>query len=352
MVPKNPQPRLKDIAESLGLHKSTVSLALNGSPKIADDTRDKILAAAKAMGYFPDPTAQKLAHMRQNKVQKSLIPLAWLNLDPFQDYWHRFHAQNEYFSGAHERANQLGYYLDEHWIHSEGMNFKRLVGILKSRGIEGVIIPLYFHANEDLHQELFEEFSVVTLAHVPRTRYFDHVRPDFCYNMLLVTEQLKRDGIKRIGLVIKDGFDATTNGYSSAMYLYYQQSIPIKDRIPPCFVSLNNQNLPKKIREYRDYIEKWKPEVIISRDYPAVEIIEKAGFKVPDDLQLVHLQVTEENSSFAGIREQARVIGASAVDWIVQKIQHTQEDSINHPKEILVKGVWQDGFTYLGSGSS
>jgi DNA-binding LacI/PurR family transcriptional regulator len=54
-------PTLKDIAEALGIHKSTVSLALSGKGTIAAATRERIIVTAKEMGYEPNLLAQRLA---------------------------------------------------------------------------------------------------------------------------------------------------------------------------------------------------------------------------------------------------------------------------------------------------
>ncbi len=59
-------PTIQDVARSLGLHKSTVSLALSGKGNIAAQTRDQIRAAALAMGYEPNPIAQRLASGQNN----------------------------------------------------------------------------------------------------------------------------------------------------------------------------------------------------------------------------------------------------------------------------------------------
>ncbi len=53
---------LQDVARALQMHKSTVSLALSGKGTIAAQTRERVLAVARDMGYEPDPVAQRLAH--------------------------------------------------------------------------------------------------------------------------------------------------------------------------------------------------------------------------------------------------------------------------------------------------
>jgi DNA-binding LacI/PurR family transcriptional regulator len=54
-------PTLKDVAGRLGMHKSTVSLALSGKGTISAETRQQVLSAAHELGYEPNPIAQRLA---------------------------------------------------------------------------------------------------------------------------------------------------------------------------------------------------------------------------------------------------------------------------------------------------
>ncbi len=59
---------LKDLAKNLGISETTVSRALNGYPEVSERTRQKVLAAAKAAGYRPNPMARSLAVGRTNVV--------------------------------------------------------------------------------------------------------------------------------------------------------------------------------------------------------------------------------------------------------------------------------------------
>ncbi|HEY3333461.1 MAG TPA: LacI family DNA-binding transcriptional regulator [Capsulimonadaceae bacterium] len=59
-------PTLQDVANALGMHKSTVSVALSGKGALSADTRQLILSKAREMGYVPNPVAQRLATGYQN----------------------------------------------------------------------------------------------------------------------------------------------------------------------------------------------------------------------------------------------------------------------------------------------
>ncbi|MFC6714948.1 LacI family DNA-binding transcriptional regulator [Branchiibius cervicis] len=52
--------RIKDIASQLGVSDATVSLALSGNPRISAATRERVLAAAKQLGYRPNTAARAL----------------------------------------------------------------------------------------------------------------------------------------------------------------------------------------------------------------------------------------------------------------------------------------------------
>jgi len=55
---------INDIARIAGVSKKTVSRVINQSPLVREDTREKVLALMKQVGYAPDPQARGLAFRR------------------------------------------------------------------------------------------------------------------------------------------------------------------------------------------------------------------------------------------------------------------------------------------------
>jgi len=66
-----------DVAAALGMHKSTVSLALSGRGNVSESTRGRVIKAALEMGYEPNPLAQRLA----NGIKNSMVCLCSGGLD-------------------------------------------------------------------------------------------------------------------------------------------------------------------------------------------------------------------------------------------------------------------------------
>lgn len=69
---------IQDIAKELGVHKSTVSMALSGKGRISTSVRERILTFANDIGYEPDPVAQRLANRSESRV----VCLCSGSLDP------------------------------------------------------------------------------------------------------------------------------------------------------------------------------------------------------------------------------------------------------------------------------
>lgn len=66
---------LKQLAQSLNLSPTTVSRALNGYPEVREETRRKVMAAAKAAHYAPNSRARRLATGRAMTIGH-VIPLS------------------------------------------------------------------------------------------------------------------------------------------------------------------------------------------------------------------------------------------------------------------------------------
>jgi LacI family purine nucleotide synthesis repressor len=65
----SPRPiTIQDVADEMGMHKSTISLALSGRGNIAERTRVRVMTKAREMGYSPNPLAQRLAFGSNNNV--------------------------------------------------------------------------------------------------------------------------------------------------------------------------------------------------------------------------------------------------------------------------------------------
>ena len=70
--PANTEPRrtltLRDVSEASGVSEMTVSRVLRNRGDVSDSTRERVLQAARALGYVPNKIAGALASQRVNLV--------------------------------------------------------------------------------------------------------------------------------------------------------------------------------------------------------------------------------------------------------------------------------------------
>lgn len=92
--------RLQDVADRAGVSKSVASRVLNGDPSLSarTETRDRVDAAARALGYRPDPVARALA--------SSLTGALALLVPSFDNP-----AYTPIIRGAYRRARERGFIL-------------------------------------------------------------------------------------------------------------------------------------------------------------------------------------------------------------------------------------------------
>ncbi|PLR77047.1 LacI family transcriptional regulator [Bacillus sp. V3-13] len=111
---------IKDIAKQAGVSISTVSYALNGSPKVTEETSARILAIAKELNYIPNAAARSLKK-RETKIIGVFLT----------DYSGAFYGQ--LLQGMQEALTSRGYEL----IVCSGKESHRF---LPERMIDGAII--------------------------------------------------------------------------------------------------------------------------------------------------------------------------------------------------------------------
>ena len=62
------RPTIMDVARDAGVSAITVSRAIRTPDRVSADTRAKVAAAVRNLGYTPDPAAQSLASDRSDVI--------------------------------------------------------------------------------------------------------------------------------------------------------------------------------------------------------------------------------------------------------------------------------------------
>ncbi|HEY8993545.1 MAG TPA: LacI family DNA-binding transcriptional regulator [Lacunisphaera sp.] len=346
--PTGPRVSLRDIASEIGVSHVTVSLALRGDSRISVTRRQEIAAAAERLGYRPDPMLASLSAYRQAKKPVEIrSTVAWLNQWPEARQLRRFQEFDAYWRGAHDYAVRLGYRLEE-FVVGKDMTAARLQQILLARNVRGILIPP--HTN-GLHLPDFDwsQFSVVRLGISVKSPRAHIVTSDQKNCAAMAFDEMWVRGYRRIAYVTAHRFDRNTGGNFRAGYLSAQDvHVPLRRHLAP--FSLSEENTPADVRTLRKWLRTAKPDAIISALGNLPELLDRAGYRVPDDLGVAVLSLLDGHFD-AGVDQNSIEVGRVAMATLAALIHQNERGVPQYCRRVLVEGRWVDG-TSLPNRSS
>ena len=182
---------LKMIAEELGVSIATVSLVLNGKDKngrVGRDTAKKILDKAAELNYMPNTLAKGLKMGRSKTIGLIVADISNVFFGTLALY-------------VQEYADKEGYTVIVANTNEQVKNMERMIKLLKSRQVDGLIITPT-EGSEYLIEDLLKDKMPLVLV--------DRSFSDLPVNSVLInnyeisyksTEQLIQQGCKNIAFV-------------------------------------------------------------------------------------------------------------------------------------------------------
>ncbi len=346
---------LADIAKEDGTHVTTVSLALRNSPRLAAKTRERIQALAKQMGYVPDPALQSLISYR-NAVHKKVSPsvLAYLTNWTTRWGWKETTAHPEFFEGAREAAEALGYKLEHFWAREPNLTYKRLDSIFKARSIHGVILASYTREADEFVELDWTHLSGVKIDYLPHQPVLHNVTNNQCSIVRLAMAQCRKLGYRRVGLIIHRGSDHSVDNMFTAGYLCEQQNFNEPDRIPPLVFPepepveawINeHDDIEISTEAFKDWFDRYQPEAILGKASFIRPVLKELNLQVPKDVAFADLFLENESGNTAGVSQNHRTVGALAVEILAGRLSQNRYGLPNVPTTTHVDGSWVHGKT-------
>ncbi|MFP4069063.1 MAG: LacI family DNA-binding transcriptional regulator [Opitutales bacterium] len=189
-----PRVRLQDIAEEMGISKSTVSLALRGSPKIPAATRARVRETAERLGYQPDPALAAAARDRWKGTPRGKgYTLAFLADQPADGIFVKPHLE-----GARAGAAALGYDLEFHAVY-EYPSAQALSRILYNRGIQGLLL-CHPHGDPKLWELDWPKFAILQVGRGSLPWQFHRVVEHSTLQMQMAVDHAVESDARRIGV--------------------------------------------------------------------------------------------------------------------------------------------------------
>ncbi|MFP4283218.1 MAG: LacI family DNA-binding transcriptional regulator [Opitutales bacterium] len=331
---------VRELARSLGISHTTVSDALRNSPRVRKETRERVQRAAREAGYHYNPLAGALmSEMRRSGVGTFRGVLAVVDLESEaqrMEFSQRYHR--EIVAGCESAAETLGFKIERFVLGRDHLSVARLGGILRSRGISGLIV-LPAGASPDIAELDWKHFAGLYTDYIIEHPPLDSVCSDHFRSMVLALQKLQEYGYQRPGLVLEDAHDRRLLYRWEAAFSMYQEHHDIFERISPLIVSDCTQP------QFTRWFKRHEPDVVLSHRHEIMNWMEEAGAKLPETHGFCCLNVLMSPRESAGLDLQPRLIGARATEALVAQLHRNEYGVPATASTITIPAAWRDGPT-------
>lgn len=338
---------MQEVADKAGVHRTTVSLALRNSPKLAKATRERVQSIARKMGYHPNPMISSLMSQRRSRRKQALkssvaFITAWDRPFEWRDNSRKYKLL---FEGAARKASELGFHLEHFWAREKGLSSKRVTQILRTRNVHGLLIaPLpRFRLEQEETPETpnidWSEFACIGFGYTPKRPAFNRVVHDYFHGMQTAVRECLAIGYKRPCLALSRAIDSSVDYLWNAAYLIEMQRSMQLGRIPAV---LSYEECDPK--PFHDWLRKNKPDAIISLDPRFISAqLENADPAVSKRPGLISLDLKQDQSDIAGIKQNSYAIGSVGMDQLAGMLLRNEKGLPENPQDVSLRGVWQPG---------
>ncbi len=322
-------PTLDDIAAAVGMSASTVSRAMSGSPLVREETRVRVLDAARALGFQPDRIASSLSK-RASAFVGMVVPDAGDN----------FYAQ--VLRGARRELEKSDYHVllmeTDHDPERERDALRTLIGhrvagilLATAGGYEPCPVPIVFFPHK---------------PHVPGIPGAGLVASANAHGMELLVEHLRGHGHTRIGYIGGEAGRSTADeryeGFRNALASEWLA-------VPEHYVRRGETTWTPEAAERatRELLALDPPPtaLVASTDWFAVgalRALRAAGKRVPQDVALVCFDDPPLSDlidpPLTVISFDAGEIGARGADLILRQLRSpAPAEEIRLPVELVVR---------------
>ncbi len=315
------------IALESGVSQATVSRALRNDARISEEVRKKVSEIAAKMGYRPDPHVSKLmTHMRSMQETHFQSVLGFIL--PLESYNNEF--MREMLRGARERADVLGYVVNDFRTGLSRTEMPGLNRVLRARGVEGIaFFPR--HSFEPAPQGLdLSDLAAVSCASFEGSFPIHRVKSGHAENMALILGEVARRKCRRPGLVTWDEFDHRQRWAPRMGYYYFYHDILGEAPLPIFdWHRAGTQVAPAFLRWYREV----QPDVLLVVGPTVADSISRILASARIRKKAPMLGIGHMPAGYRGINEKPANLGAAAIDILTSHIVRNEK---GWPRDVKV----------------
>jgi len=326
---------LKDIAERCGVSVATVSKALNGQAGIGEGTRERVLSAAKDMGYTANAMARAL---KTNRTYNLGVLFEDLQNSGFM---------HEYFASMinsfRAEAERCGY--DITFINSDfGHTNASYLQHARYRRVEGVAIICADFFDKAVQELAYSDIPVVTLDHA-----YDDRMAVLSDNMFGIEELVRYAygrGHRRIAYIHGNHTAVTERRVRG----FYRACEELGLELPDGYVSCCEYHEPISCGEATKKLlalPKRPSCILFCDDYAYIggyNAIIEAGLHVPEDVSVIGYDGIHLNRvvspRLTTWQQNTEELGRTAAARLIEKIEHPRTTL---PEHLVIRGSLYEG---------
>ncbi len=344
---------IRELARLAGVSRTTVSRALNNAPDVSEKTRKRIVDLAKKLEYRANPMVTTLmSDVRRRRVWANKSILAIVPPEFQTRKWGTGNVTHQlYRKGVEERAEELGFKVEDFMPSEYDNSFNRISQVLYQRGIQAVLVPsvdVKDHPGEYDYSLDWRRFSAAGIGFsVTKPKRLNRAVMSHFGSAMIALECILEKGYRRIAFATRSWVNERTQGRWLAAFLLFQTNHPELDRLP--FFEFEFDGSEK--RRLRDWFATHKPEVILGVGY-FYRLLQECGISIPGDVSFAQMDLLPgqpDSAGLAGIDQRFESVGAAAVDLVAGQINRNERGLPEEPHVLKVAGRWVEGASLPGN---
>lgn len=236
---------IKDIAKAAGVSQGTVSNVLNGRDNVSSDKIERVMNAAKQMGYTINEKAQNL-RKGATKTLAAVVPN--LSDEPYSDF----------ISHYKQYAEGEGYWVDLYTTGDNPDDERKLIPHLRSRMTEGVAVyPAIFEENSSYIEAGFAKEDVL---YIEREQAFEslYLGVDMAAAGRQMAERAAAKGYQSVGVLL----DSLNHGYKNQFQSVFCETLQSLN--PQCRIYVRKTTNSCKYKNAVRIFAEIKPDAVFT----------------------------------------------------------------------------------------
>lgn len=328
------KPQLEDIAEALGISKSTVSRAISGKGRIRAETRERVIAYIKETNYRPNMIAKSLSEQKTYNIGV-VIPMDQSEVEaPFFQTC---------LTGIAKECAVHDY--DAVLIGTERDNLQQLSRVIENRKVDGVIVtrPASDGSIEKLLSENEMPFVVIGRSVHSDSLIIDSDHVKGCTE--LTSYMLMTNPADRIGLILGN-MEHTVNKsrYTGFMSAFVNAEHHANEKL--VFTGADSD---LKFSKAASMLLKEKPRCIICGDdvicMQLLALLNERGVSIPEEIRVASFYDSIYLDSFSppitSLSFDASKLGSASAEALIDLLNGTAVVSATMSFELLIRGSTQ-----------